>query len=264
MMFTDCRTRFAAYVAENLRVEVQIAVDGVPVSGRSRPAPSSKSESSTPTTLGVSSTRPPATTRRRGRTCRTCGSTLSPTPGARSSCSSTALWNTPPSAPDGRSTRRYSPRAPRSMRCTCISPPSIRPSICRPTMSSTTCSCGGGPRRRGRSSPPRGQRRAGANWARLTRPLSPCWHPRRPRSDQGAPVAVRTVPGALRTHAWLRPGARRDPPGGNRDSPHQPGCGHSHPPGCGHGPAVGGRDAVSTHRVRRGRTRQLFILSGSE
>ena len=32
-MFTDCRTRFAAYVAENLRVEVQIAVDGVPVSG---------------------------------------------------------------------------------------------------------------------------------------------------------------------------------------------------------------------------------------
>ena len=33
MLFTDCRTRFAAYVAENLRVEVQIAVDGVPVSG---------------------------------------------------------------------------------------------------------------------------------------------------------------------------------------------------------------------------------------
>ena len=33
MMFTDCRTRFATYVAENLRAEVQIAVDGVPVSG---------------------------------------------------------------------------------------------------------------------------------------------------------------------------------------------------------------------------------------
>jgi hypothetical protein len=33
MLFTDCRTRFAAYVAENLRLEVQIAVDGVPLSG---------------------------------------------------------------------------------------------------------------------------------------------------------------------------------------------------------------------------------------
>ena len=33
MLFTDCRTRFAAYVAENLRLEVQIAVDGAPLSG---------------------------------------------------------------------------------------------------------------------------------------------------------------------------------------------------------------------------------------
>jgi hypothetical protein len=31
MLFTDCRARFAAYVAENLRLSVHLEIDGVPV-----------------------------------------------------------------------------------------------------------------------------------------------------------------------------------------------------------------------------------------